>query len=171
VGNRAGQNGFWDSRVHPDRNPEELRRVIEMGEAEYARAAGKDALRTIRAHPIEFGRNTILRIRYWWIGSPMSSRRLGTFRFIKYLPLFAFSLFAFYGAYGAMRHKNRDALLFVAALIFYPLVYYVTHIFGGLFYQYPIHPEMIALATSAIIKDTGTKQIYKREVAVARTTS
>jgi hypothetical protein len=41
--------------------------------------------------------------------------------------------------------------LFVAVLLFYPLIYYVTHTFEGFTYQYPMHPEMLALAASAVV--------------------
>jgi hypothetical protein len=123
-----------------------------MGETEYCRVAGQEALHAIRAHPSEFIRSTMFRVGYWWIGTPMKSRRLGNLQFVKYLPCLIFSVLAFYGAVHAFRHKNRNALLFVAVLLFYPLIYYVTHTFWGFSYQYPIHPEMLALAMSATVE-------------------
>ena len=58
-----------------------------MGEAEYARVAGQDAMSSIRSRPGEFARNTILRMAYWWIGTPPTSRwqsrRLHALRFLK----------------------------------------------------------------------------------------
>jgi hypothetical protein len=163
VGNQVGQGGRWDSEVHPDRHPNELSRVVALGEAEYARAAGEDALRIIRAHPSEFVRNTILRMGYWWVGSPMKPQTLGRLQFFIYLPLLAFSGLAFYGAGRALRRKNRDAVLFLAVLFFYPLIYYVTHTFDSFFYQYPIHPVMLALATSAAIREQSLKRLEARE--------
>jgi len=70
-----------------------------------------------------------------------------------------FSVLALYGAGRSLRHKNGDPLLFVAVLFFYPLVYYVTHTFAGSFYQYPIHPEMLALATSVVIRRNTLKPL------------
>jgi hypothetical protein len=163
VGNQVGHSGRWTGDVHPDRSAYELSRVVEMGEAEYARAAGQEALESIRAHPGEFVRNTILRVGYWWIGNPMESQRLGILQFVKYLPLLTFSVLAFYGAGLSLRHNNGEALLFVAVLVFYPLIYYVTHTFYGFFYQYPIHPEMLALATSAVIRENTAKSLEARE--------
>ena len=119
-----------------------------MGEVEYARDCGQQAVRIILIRPGEFLRNVVLRIGYWWIGNPVASKRLGPFRFLKYLPQLVFSLLAFLGAALVVRQKNTPGLLFVSVLIFYPLIYYVTHTFGGFFYQYPIHPEMLALAIS-----------------------
>ena len=148
VGNQPGQNGLWDADLHPDRNDFELDRLIKMGEVEYARDCGQQAVRIILIHPGEFLRNVVLRTGYWWIGNPMTSKRLGPFRFLKYLPQLVFSLLALLGAALVVRQKNTPGLLFVSVLIFYPLIYYLTHTFGGLFYQYPIHPEMLALAIS-----------------------
>ncbi len=168
VGNQVGQSGRWKGEIHPDRSTYELSRVVEMGEAEYARAAGQEALHTIRAHPSEFVRNTILRVGYWWIGNPMKSRRLGNLYFVKFLPLLTFSVLAIWGAGRSLRHKNGDALLFVAVLFFYPLIHYVTHTFSGYFYQYPIHPEMLALAASVVVQESAPKPLEAREATKAR---
>jgi Dolichyl-phosphate-mannose-protein mannosyltransferase len=153
IGNQPGHNGRWSAELHPDRSDYELGRVVEMGEVEYARMCGQEALNTIRSRPGEFFRNVILRVGYWWIGNPMQSRQLGKLRFVKYLPQLMLSLLAFWGAGSALRNRNRNALLFVAVLFFYPLIYYVTHTSDGFLYQYPMHPEMLALAMSAIIRE------------------
>jgi len=153
VGNQVGQSGRWKAEIHPDQSTSESSRVAKVGEAEHARVAGQEALQIIRAHPSEFVRNTILRVGYYWIGTPMESRRLGNLKFLKCLPALTFSVLAFLGAGRALRHKNGNALPFVAVLFFYPLIYYVTHTFSGYFYQYAIHPEMLALATSVVIRD------------------
>ena len=159
LGNQAGQKGLWKGELNPYACPKELSRVAEMGEAEYTRVAGQEAAQAIRARPSEFLRNTILRVGYFWIGTPMESRRFSNLRFVKYLPLLTFSVLALYGAGRSLRHKNGDPLLFVAVLFFYPLVYYVTHTFAGSFYQYPIHPEMLALATSVVIRRNTLKPL------------
>ena len=82
---------------------------------------------------------------------PGKSRRLGRLKFLKYLPQLIFSVLAFVGAIFTVRQRNHQGWLFVAVLVLYPLIYYITHTFeGGFFYQYPMHPEMLALATTAI---------------------
>ncbi len=153
VGNQPGGRGLWSADVHPDRSAYELSRLAEMGEIEYARVAGQEAMASIRSHPGEFARDTILRVGYFWVGTPLSSQRLGALRFLKYLPPLVFSLLAFYGMGLALMHGNQKALLFAAVLLFYPLVYYITHTFSGFNYQYAIQPEMLALATSVIIRE------------------
>jgi len=163
AGNQPGSRGQWSANVHPDRSAYELSRVVEMGEVEYARAAGQEAMDSIRSRPGEFARNTILRIAYFWIGTPPTSRRLHALRFLKYVPQLVLTLLAFYGTGRALRRGNRKALLFVAVLLFYPLVHYVTHTFLGFVYQYPIQPEMLALATSVVIRENTTKPLEARE--------
>jgi len=165
VGNQPGHHGRWSGELHPDRNDYELSRMVEMGEVEYSRASEQEALRTIGARPSEFLRNVILRCGYWWIGNPMESRRLGRLRFVKYLPQLLFSLLAFFGAGRALWSNNGKASLFVGVLVFYPLIYYVTHTFDGFSYQYPIHPEMLALATSAMIRENPTMPLGTKQAA------
>jgi hypothetical protein len=165
VGNQPGSSGQWSANVHPDRSTYELSRMAEMGEAEYSRVAGQDAMDSIRSRPGEFARNTILRIAYWWICNPLTSRRLHALRFLKYLPQLMFSLLALYGTGRALRRGNQKALLFVAVLFFYPLVYYVTHISSGFMYQYPIQPEMLALGTAAVLRDEQGNHIERPEQA------
>src|SRR5215469_17185374 len=126
---------------------------------------------SIRARPGEFARNTVLRIVYFWIGTPLTSQRLHALRFVKYLPPLVFSLLAFYGTGRALRHGNRKALLFVAVLFFCPLVHYITHTFGSFSYQYPIQPEMLALAASVVIREKMTKPCEAREGTGARNPS
>jgi 4-amino-4-deoxy-L-arabinose transferase-like glycosyltransferase len=149
VGNQPGGKGLWSADAHPDRSAYELSRVVELGEIQYARVAGEEAMNSIRSRPGEFARSTLLRIEYFWIGPPPTSNRLRALRFLKYAPPLVFSFLAFYGVANVFKLRNHKALLLVAVLIFYPLVYYVTHTFTGFAYQYPIQPEMLALAASA----------------------
>lgn len=155
VGNQPGQQGRWSRDLHPDSNDDELRRVVSMGEVEYSRACGEDALRSVAARPGEFGGNVIRRIGYWWIGNPQETRKLGRLKLLKYLPQLTFSLLAFVGATLTLLQTNHKGWLFAAVLVLYPLIYYLTHTFEGFFYQYPIHPEMLALATAAIVRRDG----------------
>jgi hypothetical protein len=152
VGNVPGHNGRWDGEVHPDRSDYELGRLRELGEVEYNQASEREAVETIRAHSGEFFRNVAFRMGYWWAGTPLESKRMGELRYAKYLPQLMFSMLAFIGAARAMRGKNRKAFLFVAVMVLYPLIHYVTHTSESLMYQYPMQPEMLALATSAVSK-------------------
>jgi hypothetical protein len=37
-------------------------------------------------------------------------------------------------------------------MVLYPLIHYLTHTAESLMYQYPMQPEMLALAASAVFK-------------------
>jgi hypothetical protein len=154
LGNLPGEKGLFKGDTYPSANQYELKRLAEMGEAEYDAAAQQEALNTIRAHPAEFVVNTIRRVGYWWMGIPVESQSLGSLRFLKNFPLAAFSVVAFWGVVRTVRTRNRGGWLFVAVLLLYPIAYYVTHT-ASLGYMYPIHPEMLALATSAVFRDKG----------------
>ena len=67
-----------------------------------------------------------------------------------------------------MRSKNAEALLFVAVLLFYPLIYYVTATVRDFVYQYPIHPEMLALAASVLTLKEGTVKSLRTDAELAR---
>lgn len=147
VGNQPGQKGLWDAKAHPASSAYELGRLAELGEAEYTKLSQQEAVQTIRSHPGEFVVNTIRRIGYFWMGTPRRSPR--HLWFLKNVPLTVFSALAFCGAVGSWQRRNRNELLFAVVLLFYPTVFYLTHIYS-LSYMYPIQPEMMALATSAV---------------------
>jgi len=163
AGNQPGGMGLWDSNVHPNQNAYELGRVVEMGEVEYARVAGQEAIASIRSRPREFVQNTMLRIAYFWIGTPLTSRwlpqSLQALRFLKHLPLMTLSFLALFGAGRALWNGNKKALLFAAVLFFYPLIFYITHLGWGFQYQYAIEPVMLALAISVFIREGTTKSL------------
>lgn len=156
VGNQPGNRGQGTASLHPETNPVELNRVIALGEFEYTRLAGQEAIASIRAHPGEYVRDTMLRVVYFWIGTPATSRHLHAFKFLKYSVPFAFSMLAFCGCGLALLRGNRSALLFVAVIVFCPIVHYLTHDSTGYSYQYSIQPEMIALILPVIRREKTT---------------
>lgn len=167
VGNQPGQKGMWKREVHPAASTDELNLLSELGEARYIAVAKQEALQTIRAHPAEFAVNTIRRIGYWWMGTPAKLVEPGNWRLLNNLWLSAFSILALCGAVRALRNRNNPALLFVALMLFYPMVFYVTHTFS-LVYMYPIHPEMLALATSVVIRERPVKSLSQSSGYVDR---
>jgi hypothetical protein len=156
AGNQPGSRGLWSPNINPYSSAYQLSRVVKMGEGEYTRVLEQEALDYIDAHPSAFVRNTLFRIGWFWVGTPMESRRLGKLQFIKYLPALTFSVFVFYGAARTFHSKSASGLLFIAVLFCYPLLFYVTHTGSGFMYQYPIQPEMLALATLGVVREKGT---------------
>jgi hypothetical protein len=164
AGNQPGGRGLKSYNLHPWSSADELGRVVKMGEPEYARVSGEEAMAWIRSAPGAFALNSIRRIGYYWLGTPPESHHLGRLRFLKYLPPLVFSLLASWGVGCALRDKNREALLFASVLFLYPLVYYVTHTSTGYLYQYPVQPEMLALAVSAFFRKKTHEQAESADV-------
>ena len=62
-GNQPGSRGLWSAAVHPAASRRELARVVELGEVEYARVAGQEAMvlicctawRICAQHPVAIG--------------------------------------------------------------------------------------------------------------------
>jgi hypothetical protein len=157
AGNQPGGMGLKNNNLHPWHSAYERGRVARMGELEYARVSKQEAIAWIRSAPGEFALNSIRRIGYYWFGPPPESHHLGKLRFLKWLPSFAFTLLAFCGVGYALQDGNRKALLFASVLFLYPLVYYVTHTSTGYFYQYPVQPEMYALAASVFFREQSSR--------------
>ena len=145
-GNQPGGGAIWDRKTNPDINLSEARKLAQMGEFNYVQMAGHQAAGIIRSNPRQYIANCLLRVRYYWIGTPVTSRRLRSVNVLKYTPPLALALLAFWGGVQAIRNRNRPALLLFSVLLFYPVVYYISHTFFGFFYQYPIQAEMLALA-------------------------
>ena len=164
VGNQPGNGGLWTASLHPASNPAELNRMIALGEFEYTRLAGQEAIASIRAHPSEYVRDSMLRVIYFWIGTPAASSHLQAFRFLKYSVQFAFSMLAFYGCGLVLLRGDRNALLFVAVIVFCPIVHYLTHDLHDFSFQYSVQPEMIALIAPVLHRKKVTSLPSARNV-------
>ncbi len=130
-GNQPGRAAIWNGDTHPDININEARKLAQMGELDYIQMAGQQAMAFIRSNRTEFIIDCLLRIRYYWIGTPVTSQRLHSVNFLKYTPPLALTLLAFWGGVQAIRRRNHSALLLFAVLLFYPVVYYISPHFSG----------------------------------------
>ncbi|HEY0592239.1 MAG TPA: hypothetical protein VGF40_10765, partial [Thermoanaerobaculia bacterium] len=122
VGNHPGATADIDAAPpdtlrHPREDLGEARRVAELGEIRYMRAAGAEALAWIRAHPSAYAGLTIRRFLGFWLGSWHDP-----------LPALAAALTTALALLGARRVvpgltiPQRAALLIPLAT--FPLVYY-----------------------------------------------
>lgn len=75
MGNHEGVAATFDAMerrgeeyVHPRAQEAEARKVQEMGEVPYMRAAGREAMEWIRERPGQFGKLTAGRVAHWWLG-------------------------------------------------------------------------------------------------------
>ncbi len=102
---------------HPRTHPEEAEKLRELGELEYMRRAGREAVEWIRAHPTHFLRLSVLRVIHFWFG-PLH-------RPWTALGVTALTILAALGAWRTLPTlaiPQRAALLI--PLVTYPLIYY-----------------------------------------------
>ncbi|MGB7135250.1 MAG: glycosyltransferase family 39 protein, partial [Acidobacteriaceae bacterium] len=85
-GNLPGSHGLSLWTAYPYGNPRELSRFASLGELEYIHEAGQEAEGYIRTHPEEYAVNSVLRVGYFWLGTPAESHHLGRLKFLKYGP-------------------------------------------------------------------------------------
>ncbi|MCL4806747.1 MAG: hypothetical protein KJ062_02970 [Thermoanaerobaculia bacterium] len=127
---------------HPRTDLAEAEKVARLGELEYMRAAGREAVAWIRSNPGEFLRITALRCAQFWLG-PRDD-----------LPIAAGTTFlSFLAVVGAARSFPRLGDLRRAAILVplatYPLVYYIVGYEAR--YRQPLDGLLLLLAAAAFL--------------------
>jgi hypothetical protein len=153
IGNHEGAATFEEMDAnpyahchHPRLFPTEVAKLRAMGEVEYIRLAGEDALDGIRAHPGEFPSLTLLRFANLW-GGPLHSPRAAA-------GVTLLTLSAMCG-----RWLNRRTLtmpqraVFIIPLATYPVIYYVVAY--GPRYRVPIDWILFILAGALLWRAIG----------------
>lgn len=128
-----GNLGF---ESHPFHSTGEYQR---MGELPYVREKEDLAFEWIRSHPTEFAEQTLRRLVQFWTAPKVAE---GYWIVVSLLTLA--------GAMAAAGEGSFGGRLIIAALIVFPVTYYVTYIFPK--YRYPIEPLMMVLAAHALVK-------------------
>jgi hypothetical protein len=105
--------------IHPRTHEGEALKLREVGEVEYMRQAGREALEWIRAHPGEFARLTVSRVVHIWFG-PLHEPSVA-------LGFTALTILALLGALQLMPSLTipQRAAVFIP-LATYPLIFYVV---------------------------------------------
>ena len=148
MGNHEGAGANLDlsaragTERHPRTDEDEARKVAEVGELAYMRAAGREARTWISAHPGEFLRLTALRVVQFWLG-PVDD--VGAMLGIGLLTLL--SAVGAWRAYPALSRDRRAALL--VPFLLFPLVHYVVGF--EVRYRQPIDGLAFLLAASALL--------------------
>lgn len=129
----------------------EWNEYTQMGETAYFHRKGRQAAAYIEAHPLWYAGMTARRVLYIWTGfwsfSASYRHDVDADHQIDLLtvPLLALlSLLAFMGLGRAYRRRGGIlATPYAIVLIFFPLVYYLTHV-GG-WYRCPMDPFIVTL--------------------------
>jgi 4-amino-4-deoxy-L-arabinose transferase-like glycosyltransferase len=147
MGNHDGAAASMDAmdrqqeHLHPRTHEAEARKLQAMGEVEYMREVGREAVEWIQSNPGTFVRLTVSRMAHWWLGP------------LYYPPGFllvtALTLLALAGgwlAFPTLAIPQRAGLLI--PLLAYPLVYYLVAYMPR--YRQPIDWLFLLLAGAAI---------------------
>ena len=128
--------------IHPGAVVSEARKLIELGEIEYMRQAGGEALEWISAHPAEFLWLTAQRFANLWAG-PLH-------RPVEDSPgVLTLTVLAIVGAWRSFpRITVPQRAAFLIPLATYPLIYYIVAYMPR--YRIPIDWILYILAGAAV---------------------
>jgi hypothetical protein len=107
-----------------------------------------EALQFIRTHPLDTLNFTLHRFSNNWIGLDQPPAEIWS-----HVPLQVklivvgnclFPLLSLFGVMFAYREQNEAALPLASVMLFFPLIFYLTHSSGR--YRHPIDPIMLVLA-------------------------
>lgn len=141
VGNHEGGTGRIEFGLGPADNVGERDRYRALGETSYIRKRRAEAMNFISENRVQFLRQTFYRLRYWWFAEGEAAR---LFLFYRLLALVSLA-----GMVLAWRSITKASVVtIVAAIIVYPVVYYLTDVYAR--YRYPIEPFMMIMAGFAI---------------------
>ncbi len=151
VGNSSdtSQPSNWDET--PGSNLAELQEFQRLGEPAYMAEKQREAARMFRDRPLFFAGQTLRRILYTWTNVWDFPPRwnFGDSGFPDVLVYTMFSVMAFIGIGWALRNRLQQTIPLLIPLIFFPMVYYITHQDDGRF-RHPIDPVIIIFAVCGV---------------------
>ena len=132
----------WDET--PGSNLAELQKFQRLGEPAYMAERQQEALRVIESRPLWYVGQTLRRILYTWTNLWVFPPRwtLDEVGLPNALVYSIFSVLAFIGVRWAIRNRREETIPLLIPLIFFPIVYYLTHQDDGRF-RHPIDPVVI----------------------------
>jgi hypothetical protein len=143
---------LWSPTLHPNNSATEAAKYARITEIPYMQMKEDEAALFIRTHPIDVIRFIRNRFADNWLAmwtSPFDvwsrvslQARLGT------IGNCAFPLLSLVGVLIAYRQRNAAAWPLVSVMLFFPLVFYVTHTSSR--YSHPMHPIMLVLGVYAV---------------------
>jgi hypothetical protein len=161
LGNDGNSSEVFDMYAGPWvpwKDTTEWSAYVKMGEIAYFHWKGQQAAAYIKAHPVWYAGMVVRRVVYIWTDFWSFSRRYLNEEPLDpiIVPLLTLlSVLTFMGLYRAWKKKGADAAVpYALVLIFFPVVYYLTHV-GG-WYRCPMDPFLIAL---------GSYEVHSRAVA------
>jgi hypothetical protein len=151
VGNNGDTSHWHPNQAGPWHNDAEYAEYMNLGELAYMANKKHQAMEFISGHPVEFSWLTVRRIVYLWTGFWSFNRE-----YLRQEPLdlanipvsTTFTVLAFFGLYRAFREKAFGVVPYTIVLLFFPVVYYVTH--PEVYYLRPLDP-LVAILTASFL--------------------
>lgn len=148
LGNNPKAMEFTSFPDHPFTNPAEAAAFQRLGETAYMDQKKREAISFMKSHPDQSLGFFVRRIGSNWFS--VSDRPRESWAtdptYLKAYWLFnsAFIAFAWLGVGMALRSRNPEAAPYLAVLLLYPILYYLT---GTLFrYRFPMEPLLTVLS-------------------------
>ena len=153
LGNNPAVPNSWSPWLHPDDDPAEAAKYARMTEIPYMQEKQQEAIRFIRTNPLDTLDFTLHRFSNCWLGMDESPAGIW-----NHLPLQTklivlgsclFPLLSLLGLLFAHREQNEAALPLALVMLFFPLVFYITH--ASTRYRHPMDPVMLVLAVYGLV--------------------
>jgi hypothetical protein len=151
VGNDGHTETWLDTDAHPSINPAQKSEFVRLGEIPYMREKRREALGFLAQHPGLYFVLCLRRFAYLWTGfwnlDPENARDEFHGFANVYLTV-SLTLATLLGLWRAVRTQRQAAVPFVLVLLFYPLLFYLTH--PTIRYRHVIDPEIYILAVLGV---------------------
>jgi 4-amino-4-deoxy-L-arabinose transferase-like glycosyltransferase len=151
VGNSSdtSQPSNWNET--PGSNLAQLQEFQRLGEPAYMAEKQREAAQVIEDRPLWYAGQSLRRILYTWTNVWDFPPRwnFGDSGFPDVLVYTMFSVLAFIGLRWAMRNRWEETIPLLFPLIFFPIVYYLTHQDDGRF-RHPIDPVVVIFAVCGV---------------------
>ena len=147
LGNHPGGQGF-DATLSPFGNPQQALLYQQMGEIKYMSAKKHEAVEFMKSHPGQTLTMALSNVWTFWIDvtDRQANPWYGGSRYLSvdFIANAAVVLFGLVGTLVALRLRNSSAALYLAVLVVFPLVYYLTR--PALRFRFAIEPLLAILA-------------------------
>jgi hypothetical protein len=152
LGNNPAVPDSWSPWLHPNDDPSEAAKYARMTEIPFMQEKQHEAVLFMRTHPVEtigfiFRRFSDNWIAMWDPPADIWSRVDLTTK-LGIVGNCVFPLLSLLGVLLAYRQRNEIAVPFAAVMLFFPLIFYITHTSSR--YRHPMDPLMLILAVYAL---------------------
>jgi 4-amino-4-deoxy-L-arabinose transferase-like glycosyltransferase len=152
LGNNPLVPELWSPNLHPNNDASEAAKYARMTEIPYMQEKQHEALLFIRTHPADTLRFTLHRFSDNWIAmwDPPSDiwNHISLQTRLSIFGNCVFPLLSLLGVLFAYREQNEAGLPLALVMLFFPLVFYITH--SSSRYRHPMDPIMVVLAVYAL---------------------